>query len=394
LFRIQAYYLDQGFVEVRVGEPSAAISSDRRYIYLNVPISEGERYDFGKVTFAGEVELNADDGTPIITKDSIRNVITIDEGEQFARTKLFDNIQSVTDAYRNQGYAFANVTPNSRLDRENNIVDIEMEVARGEVVYFGRVEIVGNTRTRDKVIRREVSIIEGDQYSAVGIDRSKARVFQLGFFEDVNITTQRGAAPNILDVTIEVKERSTGTFQIGAGFSSVENFIATAQISQNNFLGNGQLLSLSAQLSFGDFARQLATFQFFEPYFLDSQWSFGFNAFLTQRLFVDFQRNARGVSPTFGYPITRDLRLTFGWNLEDVEVVPRNDAFTFAPLSRGGLTSAFVAAIAYDTRNNRLFPSAGKFYQFRAEFSNEAFGANPDLELNRYQLLIRNYLPT
>lgn len=394
LFRIQALYLDEGFVEVKVGEPSATISSDRRYIYLNVPISEGQRYDFGKVTFAGDVELKDEDGNTIVDASSVKNVVTIDEGQQFARTELFNNIQAVTDVYRNQGYAFANVTPNSRLDRENNIVDIEMEISRGEIVYFGRIEIVGNTRTRDKVIRRELSIVEGDKYSAFSLERSKARAFQLGFFEDINVSTQRGAAADILDVTIEVKERSTGTFQIGAGFSSVENFIATAQISQNNFLGNGQTLSLSAQLSFGDFARQLATFQFFEPYFLDSDWSLGFNAFLTQRLFIDFQRNARGISPTLGYPITRALRIQFGWNLEDVEVVPRNDAFTYFPLNRGGLTSALVAGASYDTRNNRLFPSAGSFYQFRAEFSNEIFGADEDLELNRYNLILRKYWPT
>ncbi|MEM6732335.1 MAG: outer membrane protein assembly factor BamA, partial [Myxococcota bacterium] len=394
LFRVQALYLDDGFVEVRVGEPSATISSDRRFIYLNVPISEGERYNFGTIGFTGEVALENDEGKEIVNEDILDLVVRIKEGEQFGRTKLFDNIQKVTDVYRNQGYAYANVTPNSRLNRKDRIVNIDMDIERGEIVYFGRIEIVGNTRTRDKVIRREMAIYEGDKYSALGIDATKARIFQLGFFEDVNITTQRGAEPDLLDVTVEVKERSTGTFQIGAGFSSVENFIATAQISQNNFLGNGQLLSLSAQLSFGDFARQLATFQFFEPYFLDSLWSLGFNAFLTQRLFRDFQRNARGVSPNFGYPITRELRVTLGWTLEDVEVVPRNDAFTFFPLNRGGISSALIAGVTYDSRNNRLFPSAGRFYQLRAEFSNPTFGANDDLQYERYTLTMREYFPT
>lgn len=393
LFRVQALYLDDGFVEIKVGEPSATISSDRRFIYLTVPIREGERYNYGKIGYTGEVKLVDKEGRTRVSERGLKAVTSLKQGDTFNRTELFENIQRITDVYRNQGYAYANVTPNTKLDRENLIVDIDMDIERGEVVYFGRIEIVGNTRTRDKVIRREIAIYEGDKYSAFGIERSRARVFQLGFFEDVNITTQRGANPDLLDVTVEVKERSTGTFQIGAGFSSVENFIATAQISQNNFLGNGQLLSLSAQLSFGDFARQLATLQFFEPYFLDSFWSLGFNAYITQRLFQDFQRNARGISPNFGYPITRALRLTVGYTLEDVEVIPRNDAFTFFPLNRGGISSAMLLGASYDTRDNRLFPSSGSFLQFRTELSNTIFGADPDLEYNRYILILRKYYP-
>lgn len=393
LFRVQALYLDDGFVEIKVGEPSATISSDRRFIYLTVPIREGERYNYGEIGYTGEVKLVDKEGRTRVSERGLKAVTSLKKGDTFNRTELFENIQRITDVYRNQGYAYANVTPNTKLDRENLIVDIDMDIERGEVVYFGRIEIVGNTRTRDKVIRREIAIYEGDKYSAFGIERSRARVFQLGFFEDVNITTQRGANPDLLDVTVEVKERSTGTFQIGAGFSSVENFIATAQISQNNFLGNGQLLSLSAQLSFGDFARQLATLQFFEPYFLDSFWSLGFNAYITQRLFQDFQRNARGISPNFGYPITRALRLTVGYTLEDVEVIPRNDAFTFFPLNRGGISSAMLLGASYDTRDNRLFPSSGSFLQFRTELSNTIFGADPDLEYNRYILILRKYYP-
>lgn len=394
LFRIQSLYLDEGFVEIKVGEPTATLSPDRRFIYLSVPITEGERYNFGTVGFSGEIDLVNDKGERVVDESDLRKTLSIEEGALFVRTQLFDNIQKVTDVYRNQGYAYANVTPNSKLNRKERIVNLEFDIERGEIVHFGRIEIVGNTRTRDKVIRRELAIIEGQKYSAAAIEISKARAFQLGFFEDVQVTTQRSSQQNVLDVTVEVKERSTGTFQIGAGFSSVERFIATAQISQNNFLGNGQLLSLSAQLSFGQFQRQLATFQFFEPYFQDSLWSLGFNAFLTQRQFIDFRREATGVSPTFGYPLTRELRVSLGYTLENVDVVPVNeDAFTYYPLNRGGISSALIAGISYDTRDNRLFPSSGSFLQFRSEFSNSVIGADSDLEYNRYTLILRKYYP-
>jgi outer membrane protein insertion porin family len=149
-------------------------------------------------------------------------------------------------------------------------------------------------------------------------------VYQLGFFETVNINQHAGSHKDTMRIEIEVKEKSTGTFQVGAGFSSLESFIATAQISQNNFLGHGQSLSLSMQLSFGDFARQLASFQFFEPYFLDTPWALGVNAYLQQRYYRDFQREAKGFGPTLGYPLTHELRLSGGYTFEYVDITWSN----------------------------------------------------------------------
>lgn len=397
LFRIQALYYDNGFVAVKVGEPTATISPDRRFIYLSVPITEGERYDIGEVNFSGEVELKNDDGKVIVSEERLRKRLTIASGETFNRTKLFQDIQSVTDAYRDQGYAYANVTPNSRLSPAEKRVDLDLSIERGEVVFIDRIEVVGNTRTRDKVIRREMRIVEGDRYSGSGINRSRARIFQLGFFETVNIATSRGSEPNLMNLTVEVKEKSTGTFQIGAGFSSVESFIATAQVAQNNFLGNGQSLSISAQLSFGDFARKLATLQFYEPYFLDSFWSFGLNAYLTERVFRDFQRSSTGFSPSFGYPITPDLRINFGYTLEEIEI--STDTFSgaggpaVANLNVDGTNSAVNASIAYDTRDNRLFPSRGHYHVLSTELSDGLIGTDDGLSYKRTQLLMRYYYP-
>ncbi|MBI5509149.1 MAG: outer membrane protein assembly factor BamA [Deltaproteobacteria bacterium] len=395
LFRIQALYYDHGFVNIKVGQPTATISSDRRYIFLSAPIEEGEQYNIGEVKFSGDVTLKADDGSVKIDEAEVRSKLTIRAGEIFNRTQLFQDIQSITDVYRDQGYAYANVTPNSAIRNDVKAVDLDLEVERGDVIYFERLEVVGNTRTRDKVIRREMRIFEGDRYSATNLNESKARVYQLGFFETVNISTSRGSKPNLMNVTIEVKEKSTGTFQIGAGFSSVESFIATAQIAQNNFLGNGQLLSVSAQLSFGDFARQLATVQFYEPYFLDSEWSFGMNAYITQRYYREFQRNANGLSPSFGYPITPDLRVNAGYTLEFVRVeTDPASGKAFADLTRGnGRNSSVNASVAYDTRDNRLFPSKGHFHTISAEVSDRALGAEDGLENRRLQLYLRYYYP-
>lgn len=396
LMRIQALYYDRGYVTVRLGDPKATLSQDRRYIYLTVPITEGEQYNIGTISFGGQVELANDAGKVVVDEAMLRKRLTVKSGEIFSRSKLFEDIQRVTDAYRDQGYAYANVTPNSRVQADTRKVDLELEVERGEIVTIGRIEITGNTRTRDKVIRRQIRIAEGERYSGSAINESKARIYQLGFFETVEITTKQGASSDILDMVVEIKEKSTGTFQVGAGFSSVQKFIATAQISQNNFLGNGQLLSLSAQLSFGAFAQQLATLQFFEPYFLDSQWSFGLNAYITQRYYQDFQRNATGFSPSFGYLLTPDLRISVGYTLEKIQVntdLLGSAGAALRPLLVDGLNSAVNASLTYDTRNNRLFPTRGMYHMFTVEVSDKVLGSASRLAYRRLQGFTRFYQP-
>ncbi len=397
IYRLQALYYDRGFVSVSIGKPRANISSDRRYIYLTLEIDEGERYRIGDVGFSGDVELRDEDSKILVEEKALREKLSVGAGEYFNRTKLFADIQSITSVYQDQGYAYANVTPNSRIDKENKLVHLDLNVDRGNLVYLGRIEVLGNTRTRDKVIRREMRVVEGDKYNASKLAASRARIFQLGYFENVNVTTERGNAEDVVDVKVEVSEKSTGTFQIGAGFSSVENFIATAQISQNNFLGRGQLLSVSAQLSFGEFGRQLAYLQFQEPYFYDTLWSFGFNAYITQRYYRDFQRNAQGISPSFGYPITPDLRLNGGYTLEEIQISTDLQAANTGPalynLNRGGLNSALNMSLSYDTRDNRLFPTKGQYHVLSAEVSDSALMADAAMEYRRFRLAMRYYYP-
>lgn len=395
MFRIQSLYYDNGFVSVKVGEPTATISPDRRYIYLSVPIDEGEQYYIGDISFSGDVELMGEDGKSLVDEEALQKRLTISGGEMFNRTKLFADLQAVTDAYKDQGYAYTNVNPQTRIDPMTRIVHLDLQVQRGDLVYFERIDIVGNTKTRDKVIRREMRIFEGEKYSQTGINRSKARIYQLGYFETVEITTNRGSRPDTMNVQVEIKEKSTGTFQVGAGFSSVESFIATMQISQNNFLGSGTLLSLSAQLSFGTYARQLATFDFIEPYFLDTRWQLGLKAYITRRFYQDFSRGAVGFSPTFGYPLTPDIRLNFGYTLERITIdeVASVRQIDYEYLNNNGVNSALSASIAYDTRNNRLFPSSGHYHILSTEVSNKAFGSNENLEYQRYTLNLQRYVP-
>jgi outer membrane protein insertion porin family len=396
LMRLQSLYYDRGFVTVKFGEPTATISKDRRYIYLSIPVEEGEQFKVGQVSFSGDVNLEDEDGHPVIDANRLRERLKIVPGAVFNRTQMFGDIQSMTDVYRDYGYAYANVTPNSQINPQTREVNLDLEVERGDIVTIERIEVSGNGRTRDKVVRRELRIYEGERFSNADLNLSRARVYQLGYFETVNLVTSRGSRPDTMNVTVEIKEKSTGTFQIGAGFSSIENFIATAQISQNNFLGNGQLLSLSMQLSFGEYARHLVTLQFYEPYFLDSNFSFGFNGYITQRYYRDFQKDSQGFAPNFGYPLTHELRLSAGYTLEwaKIRTQERNEGQLFLhDLNRDGRVSSLNAALTYDSRDNRLFPRRGMFHEARFELSSPTLGATGAFAFKRTDLTFRIYEP-
>ena len=396
IYRLQALYYDHGYVTVKVGEPTVTISPDRTAIYIAIPVEEGEQYRIGSIGFSGDLDLPHPEAPErSIDAAKLRQSIHFDSGETFNRTKLFEDMQLLTDLYRDLGYADANVTPNSRVNGDDRVVDLDMEVERGELIHIERIDIIGNVRTRDKVIRRELRIAEGDIFSQGAINLSRARVMQLGYFESVNITNARGGRPGTMTLSVEIKEKSTGTFQIGAGFSSYESLMLTAQISQNNFLGHGTTLSLNAQVSFGNFARQLVTLSVYEPYLLDSFWSLAFNAYINQRYYQDFQRNARGLSPSLGYPLTHELRVSLGYTLEDVAIQTDdvNNSAVLHNLTRAGRVSSLNLTASYDSRDNRLFPTRGFFHELRGEASSPAIGAQRAMEFKRLETDLRFYAP-
>ena len=394
LLLITSLYYDKGFINVKLSRPQVVLSPDKRYMYITIHVQEGKQYTIGKLDMRGQL---------LWPKKELMERITVKSGELFNRSKLQKDIMGLVERYRDKGYAYANVTPLTNIDSDKRIVDLTFDVQKGQVVIFERINIRGNSKTRDRVIRRELRVAEGDRFSQTMLNRSRARVMQLGFFENVDVSTRRGSADNRIVVNIEVKERPTGTFQVGAGFSSVENFIAQAQISQNNLFGRGQRLSLMAQVSG---LRQLFSLSFWEPYFLDSRWTFGFDIYNSIRSFESFNRNATGGSLTWGYPITHDLRLFLTYKAELIDVSTRNRGTLFgsgglgADLPAGvqvsnlfndGVTSSVRMSVQWDTRNNRLFPSKGMFHAAWAEFAHDYTGSQNIF--NRYGAFTRFYHP-
>jgi len=392
LVRITAYYYDRGFINVKLGTPQIRLSRDKRYMYLSINIDEGPVFNIGKIDFKGEL---------IGKKADYYKRLTVSPGEKFNRSKVGHDIQRLTNYYRNKGYAYVNITPMTNVDLEHRRVSLSFEIQRGKKVYFERIIIRGNSKTRDKVIRREMKISEGELYNHSNLEISRRRIMALGYFQDVQISTSRGSSDEFIEVEVKIAERPTGTFQIGAGFSSVENFIAQAQISQNNLFGRGQTLALQAQISG---LRQLFLVRFIEPYLFDTKWTFAFDIFNQSRAFGTFSRNATGGNLTWGYPLSYEARAFVTYKLEDVGVTTGNAGFanigavrqpveasSVANLFRGGLTSSVRASMSYDSRNNRLFPTEGWYETAFIELADK-FTGSENLFV-RYGGFIRHYRP-
>ena len=397
---IQAVYRDQGFMNIRVDKPSVSLSPDKRFIYITIRLDEGDQFRIGKIDFSGEL---------LHPKEEVARSVTSKIGELVAFSRIGRDLYAVADLYRDEGYAYVNVSPLTNVDAKNKTVDLTFDVQPGQKVSFERIEVTGNTRTRDKVIRRELRIYEGELTNGTGLRNSKQRVTALGFFETVEITTRKGSADDKMIATVEVKEKPTGTFQLGAGFSSYENFILTGQISQNNFLGWGQSLTLQIQWSS---VRQLGQIQFVEPYFFDTKWTFAFDLYATEGAYTNFTRRALGGSLTWGYELSglsdwmpwtsklEDWRLFATYTNEFVRVSP-SLSLNDVPLSnefRSGTTSALRFSLQIDKRNNRLFPTSGHYQSIGAEFAAPVlaptgiFGQSVNL-FTRYTIDSRYYLP-
>ena len=305
--------------------------------------------------------------------------------------------------YRDAGYANVDADPKPDLDADAHLADVVIPIQRGPLVRFNRIEIRGNTKTRDKVLRRELEIAEGELFSETRLERSKRRILALGYFERVDLNPEQGDDPTVVNVNIEVAERPTGTFQVGAGFSSIESFIATAQVQQANLFGTGQSLSIQGQISG---LRQLINVRWFEPYLFDTDFSSSVDLFDQLRIYNDFSQTSVGGSLTVGYPIIQPtLRAAMAYTLQKDKVSTESTSTFFgtasavsvfqrlplANLFNAGYTSSLRPTLTFDTRDNRLFPTSGVFLQASAELAAAAFGSTN--EFLRYRTTGRFYYP-
>jgi outer membrane protein insertion porin family len=389
-------YMDQGYVNVKIGKPSIGLSPDRRFLFVSIGIEEGEQYSIGKIAFSGQL---------LGEEPQLRRLVQTRSATVFSRSRVGQDLFAIGDVYKDRGFAYANVSPQTQIDEKSRIIDLTFDVQPGLKCRFETIEVAGNDKTRDKVVRRELRFYEGETFSGAAIRISKGRVMSLGFFETVEITTKKGSADDLIVATVEVKEKATGSFQLGAGFSSYENFILTGQISQQNFFGWGQTLSLQVQWSS---VRQLGQIQFVEPYFLDTRWTFAFDVYATESYYTSFNRRAVGGNMTWGYELSglapywafashlEDMRI-FGTYTNEYVSVTGGAQYVYNQY-RSGTTSAMRFAWQWDKRDNRIFPTSGFFVNASAEYAppflapSALFGQKINL-FSRYAVDLRGYRP-
>ncbi|HEY6908924.1 MAG TPA: outer membrane protein assembly factor BamA [Myxococcales bacterium] len=379
---LQGLYFDLGYIYVKFGKPAIELSPDRRYIFITMTIDEGDAYDVGKIDVGGDL---------LVPKEQLLPLISTRTGDRFSKTRLQNDMNRLLDVYKDKGYAYANVTPDTAVDPEKRIVDLTYTFQKGQPVTIEKIEMVGNNKTRDKVIRRELKIAEGDLYSGTAVRYSKARVTALGFFDSVEINQKRGTTDDKMILEVSVKEKLTGTFQVGFGFTGGENFFAQAQLAQNNLLGYGHTASLSLQISS---IRQLFQLSYLDPYVLDSKWTGSVDLYRSELLFAGFDREANGGALTAGYelPWLEDFRLFLTYTLEKVNVVAQpGTQDLLANQFTSGRTSSVRVSFNYDKRDNRLFPTSGHLESASAEFASSIFGSQNLFQ--RYRLIERFYRP-
>ncbi len=397
---LNALYYDRGYLSVQVAAPRVDLTPDRTGIELTLSLVEGPQYKIRRLRVY-EVDAEGREVEPLGGRRALREMVRAKPGDVFKRAELSMDLQRVRTLYRDAGYANVQADPETNLDPERELVDVVVPIRRGPLVHIERITVRGNTKTRDKVMRREMEVEEGDLFSETKLEESRSRIIALGYFERVDFSTEQGSEDDKIRVNIEVVERPTGTFQVGAGFSSIENFIATAQVQQANLFGTGQSLALQAQVSG---LRQLINIRFYEPYFFDSDFSLSVDLYDQLRIYNDFSQTSLGGAATFGYALVRPhtfASLTYTGEYDEVSTVARStflgtssavSVFRRLPLAnlfRDGFTSSLRPAITYDSRDNRLFPSSGMFLRGSAEWAAPQLGS--DNEFLRYSGVGRFY---
>lgn len=359
--QLRRFYLRNGYADFQVISANAELARDKSGFYLTFNLSEGEQYTFGDVQIESALkELSPEEMAPLVKFEA---------GETYNAELIEKSVEALTYYAGSRGYAFAEVRPRVKRDPQGKLINVVFAVEQGPRVYIERINIVGNTSTLDKVIRREFRLSEGDAYNKILVDRSKSRIRGLGFFKGVEITEEPGSAPDKTILNVGVQETTTGELQFGVGYSSQEGVVGDISISQRNLLGRGQFLRLRASLS--DLRRQF-DFRFTEPYFLDRNLAAGFDLYDIQSEYDEssYEATTTGVGLRLGFPVSEFSRLGLRYSLRNDEIVAYPDAVSFIKDLQGDfITSVVGFDFVYDDRDDPIAPKSGYRFTISGDFA-------------------------
>lgn len=380
---LRRFYLKEGYADFRVASAIAELTPDREDFVITFTVDEGERYKFGKIDVSSTLKA--------LDPEQVRGVMTTTEGDWYNAQEVENTINKLTTAVGDLQYAFVDVRPRITRNRDSQTIDITYEIVEGPRVFVERIDVTGNVRTLDKVVRREVLLVEGDPFSATKLRRSEQRIKDLGYFEKVNITTAEGSAPDRSVVNVEVTEQSTGEIAIGAGYSTSDGPLADFSIRERNLLGRGQDLRFGATISG---RRKEYDVSFTEPYFLDRDVSAGIDLFRITRDYQDessFDEKNTGFALRMGYPLTENLRQRLYYQLQNTDItsVPSTASRYIQDQKGARLTSLIGQELTYDRRNSRLDPTDGYYARLSTDFA----GVGGNARFVRTRLGAGYYLP-
>lgn len=352
---LRRFYLGEGYVDFRVQSAIAELTPDREQFFVTFTIEEGERYKVENVSVSSKL--------PGLENENLGRTITIAPGDWYDANEVEKSIEKLGDEVGTLGYAFVDIRPRIDRDREKKTIDIVFEVQEGPRVFVERIDITGNVRTVDEVIRREFRLVEGDAFNAAKLRRSRQRIQDLDFFEKVSVEQVPGSAPDKAVVKVAVEEKSTGSLSIGAGFSTGSGFLGDISIRERNFLGRGQ--DVQASVLIGQ-RQQQVDLSFTEPYFLGKEIAAGGDLFFVE---TDRQDESSFDTTTIGgdiranYPLTEHLRQGWRYTLKETDVnnVP-DDASIFIKEAEGKESYSEVShSLTYDRRDSRINPTEGYY---------------------------------
>lgn len=382
---LRSFYMNQGYLEFSIDSTQVSISPDKRDVYITVNITEGEKYNISQTKLAGEM---------LLPEEDLRKLINIQDGEVFNRQKVTDASKNINDKLGEEGYAFANVNAVPEINKQEHTVAFTFFVDPGRKVYVRRINVQGNTRTRDSVVRREMRQLESAWYAGDKIKRSKERIQRLNFFDSVELETP--SVPGIndqVDMTVTVAEKATGSVQFGAGLSSSDGVVLGFNVNQPNFLGTGNRVALQVNTSSYNTVYSLS---YTDPYFTPDGISRGFDIY---RRDVDTSRRnsstlnvgtynsqSYGLGMRFGMPLSEMDFLSAGVTVDmtDVELKPESPIqyLRFCGNSSGCSSNSVVlnAGWTFDSRDNILFPRRGVLQRLSGDIS------VPGLDLQYYKV--------
>jgi len=380
--KINAFYHNHGFVKAKVGEPLIQYQKGKG-LYITIDVYEGPQYKVGEVSIKGDVLKN---------KEELLKQIMITKEEFFNRETVRRDILRLKGIYKDAGYAYVELTPRIKENDKKHTVDVTYAISKGPKVVFERINIAGNTVTRDKVIRRELKVAEGDYFNGSALRKSMWNLNRLGYFSDVDIQPRKGSRNDTMVLDISVKEKPTGSFSFGVGYSSVDKLMVMAQIAESNFLGRGQKISVSANL--GAVSNEF-DIRFREPWLFDRPISGEINVYKWKREYDEYTKDSVGGELGVGFPLPLDDftrgYITYDLDLANIKDVADTAALEIKDMEGRNMTSSLTFEVRRDNRNRFWNTSKGSINSLSFEYAGGLLGG--DVAFNKYLARSGWYFP-